>query len=130
MADLRYIVTTEKPVDQVMTDLQEAVKRNKFGVLNIHDLKQTLEKKEFPISNACFVLDVCNPKQAQKVLTEDIGMNVALPCRVSVYEEEGATRIAMIRPTRLLEGLTDSEHLREVADEVEATLVRIMDESR
>ena len=42
---MRYIVETEKSPQQAAEDLEAAVKRNDFGVLHIHDLKQTLKNK-------------------------------------------------------------------------------------
>lgn len=127
---MRYIETSEKTVDQVMTDLQERIKANAFGVLNIHDLKATLKKKGFDLKNTCYVLDVCNPKQANHVLNEDIGMNVALPCRMSVYEDGGKTKIAMIKPTAMLHALSDSQELKKVAEEVEAVLIKVIQEAK
>ncbi|MBU0463123.1 MAG: hypothetical protein KKD21_08605 [Proteobacteria bacterium] len=38
---MKYIVTTEKSIEQAVKNLEEAVTRNKFGVLHIHDLKTT-----------------------------------------------------------------------------------------
>jgi uncharacterized protein (DUF302 family) len=76
------------------------------------------------------VLDVCNPEKARQVLAEDIGMSIALPCRVAIYEEEGKTRIGMIRPAATLSGLSDSPTLQAVADEVETALVKIIEEAR
>ncbi|MBI4574536.1 MAG: DUF302 domain-containing protein [candidate division NC10 bacterium] len=49
--------------------------------------------------NACKILEVCNPQRATQVLTANMGVNMALPCRISVYQEGGKTRIGMIRPT-------------------------------
>jgi uncharacterized protein (DUF302 family) len=128
--DALYVLKTEKSADQVLIDLQAAAKRNKFGVLNIHDLKSTLEGKGFPIESAVYVLDVCNPEKAQRVLTEDIGMSVGLPCRIAIYEEDGGTRIAMIRPTQVMVGVSNSEALETTAGEVEDILIKIMDEAR
>lgn len=127
---MRFIESSNKTVEQVLTDLQDRIKANAFGVLNIHNLKETLKNKGFDLTNACYVLDVCNPKQALHVLNQDIGMNVALPCRVSVYEDEGKTRIAMIKPTAMLNALSDSAELETVAQEVEATLIKIIREAK
>ena len=127
---MRFIESSEKSVAQVLADLQESVKANAFGVLNIHDLKATLKNKGYDLPGACYVLDVCNPAQAIHVLSQDIGMNVALPCRVSVYEDQGRTRIAMIKPTAMLSALSDSEELKTVARDVEAVLIKIIREAK
>ena len=124
---MRYIVDTNKSVDAAVADLKTAVAEHQFGVLNVLDLQQTLNSKGHPLNQACYILDVCNPSQAAKVLNDDMGMNVALPCRVSVYELDGMTKIAMVKPTAMLQALSDSQALAAVASEVEASLVAIID---
>ena len=127
---MRAIVETSKSAEQALEDIKAVAPKHKFGVLNVHDLRQTLDKKGFPIPNACFVLDVCNPQYAQKVLGEDIGMAVALPCRIAIYEENGVTKIATIKPTAVLAGLNSSATLQAIAEEVEATMIKIMEEAK
>ncbi len=123
---MRYIVDTNKSVDAAVADLKTAVAEHQFGVLNVLDLQQTLKNKGHELSQACYILDICNPSQAVKVLNDDMGMNVALPCRVSVYQQAGVTKIAMVKPTAMLQALSDSQPLAVVAQEVEASLVAII----
>ena len=78
----------------------------------------------------CRILDVCNPQQAARVLTADMGMNVALPCRISAYEEGGQTRIGMVKPTAMLASLSDSPELRGVAEDVELAITRMIDSAK
>lgn len=126
---MKYMVESTKPVDTLLEDFQAAVKRNSFGVLNIHDLQQTLKNKGFELNNACYVLDVCNPGQAKKVLDEDMQMNIALPCRVSVFQEDGTSKVAMIKPTSMLAGLSDSADLMKIAEEVETQIIKMIAEA-
>jgi uncharacterized protein (DUF302 family) len=127
---MRYIVSSDKSVDQATTDLEEAVRRNGFGVLHQYDLKKTLAGKGVELPHECRILDVCNPQQAARVLTADMGMNVALPCRISVYEEGGQTRIGMVKPTAMLASLSDSLELRRVAEDVERAIARMIDSAK
>jgi uncharacterized protein (DUF302 family) len=127
---VRYVVSSDKSVEQATTDLEEAVRRNGFGVLHQYDLKKTLAGKGVELPHECRILDVCNPQQAARVLTEDMGMNVALPCRVSVYEEGGQTRIGMVKPTAMLASLSDSLELRRVAEDVELAITRMIDSAK
>jgi uncharacterized protein (DUF302 family) len=127
---MRYIVSSDKSVDQATTDLEEAVRRNGFGVLHQYDLKKTLAGKGVELPHECRILDVCNPQQAARVLTADMGMNVALPCRVSVYEDGGQTRIGMVKPTAMLASMSDSLELRSVAEDVELAITRIIDSAK
>lgn len=123
---MRFIVDTNKPVDSALADLKTAVAEHQFGVLNVLDLQQTLKSKGHDLAQACYILDVCNPSQAVKVLNDDMGMNVALPCRISVYQQDGVTKIAMVKPAAMLSALSDSEALAVIADQVEASLVAII----
>ena len=127
---MRYVVTSTKSVDQAAADLEESVRQNGFGVLHQYDLKKTLAGKGVELRHECRILDVCNPQQAARVLSADMGMNVALPCRVSVYEEGGETRIGMVKPTAMLAALSDSHELKRVAAEVELAITGMIDAAR
>ena len=127
---MRYVVKSSKTVDQATSDLEAAVKANGFGVLHQYDLKQTLAGKGVDLPHECRILEVCNPKQAARVLDADMGMNIALPCRISVYEDEGATWIGMARPTALLASLSESADFRAVAEEVEQATIRMIEQAK
>jgi uncharacterized protein (DUF302 family) len=62
------------------------------------------------------------------VLREAISIATALPCRIAVYEEDGQTVLATIKPTMLLT-MFNSPSAAPVALEVEATMIRIMEEA-
>ncbi|MGN6328817.1 MAG: DUF302 domain-containing protein [Rhodanobacter sp.] len=124
-----YIVETAKSPAQAATDLAEAVTRNGFGLLHVHDLGTTLRSKGITFERECQVFEVCNPKQAAGVLAVDMRMNMALPCRVSVYTDGGRTWIGMIRPAPMLAMLSSDPALEAMAGEVEQALARIIDEA-
>ena len=126
----QYIAETTKSPAQAVIDLQAAVKQHGYGVLHIYDLKETLASKGFDLPNACHILDVCNPKQAVAVLTADMGMNIARPCRISVYQDGGKTLIGMVRPTVLLASLSESEDLKTIAAQVEKDTIAIIEASK
>jgi uncharacterized protein (DUF302 family) len=101
-----YIVETDKSFEQASADLESAVERNGFGVLHIHDLGATLRRKGVPFDEQCKVFEVCNPRQAAKVLSADMRLNMALPCRISVFTEAGKTKIGLIKPLEMLSALS------------------------
>ena len=126
---MKRIWTANCTVSEAADRLTAALMQRKFGVLHVHNLKETLNSKGVLLETECQVLEVCNPNQAAKVLTEDIDLNLALPCRASVYEKDGNTQIGMISPKVMLEELSDSSALHEVAEEVEATLEAAIEEA-
>jgi len=124
-----YIVETEKSFDQAVTDLELAVKRHNFGVLHVHDLGATLRSKGIAFNEQCKVLEVCNPGQAAKVLLTDMRLNMALPCRISVFSEHGKIKIGLIRPIDMLFALSQDPALAKVAKEVDEQTIQMVDEA-
>jgi uncharacterized protein (DUF302 family) len=127
---MRYDVTTSKPAAQAAADVQTVAKQHGFGTLHVYDLRETLTGKGFPQTQACYILEVCSPAQADKVLSIDFSLNIALPCRISVYENVGQTFIGMARPKAMLDLLSDNPDLRTIAEEVETTMIKIIDEAK
>ncbi len=122
-----YVVESRKPFEQAAVDLEAAVKAGGFGVLHVHDLGETLRGKGLPFAEQCRVFEVCNPAQAARVLALDMRLNMALPCRISVYTEGGQTRIGLIRPADMLAELTQDPALTPIAREVEDGLIQMVD---
>jgi uncharacterized protein (DUF302 family) len=123
-----HVVQSRKPLDRVAKDLETAVARHKFGVLGTHDLRAKMAEKGVSFDHECRIFEVCNPTQAKKVLDTNLEISTALPCRISVYEQGGVTKLATIKPTALLD-LYATPGLKEVAREVEVTLEAIMREA-
>ena len=125
-----YIVETSKSFDQASADLDSAVKRHQFGVLHVHDLGATLRSKGIAFDEQCKVFEVCNPGQAAKVLAADMRLNMALPCRISVFTEKGKTKIGLIKPVQMLAALSQDAALVQVAKEVEEKTIQMVDEAK
>ena len=119
---------TEKTVSEAAAALQTAVQANHFGVMQVHNLKETMAKKGVEFARECLIFEVCQPQQAKKVLDQNMSVSTALPCRISIYEEGGKTILATLKPTILL-AMFHTPQLEGVAQEVENTLVKIMKEA-
>ncbi len=121
-----HIVKSKKSLTDVTRDLERAVARHKFGIMHVHDLKAKMAEKGVLFDHECRIFEVGNPHQAKTVLESNLQISTALPCRISVYQESGTTRLATIRPTALI-AIYATPALRAVAEEVEeATLNAIM----
>ena len=120
--------STDKTISEAAAALQTAVQANHFGVMQVHNLKETMTKKGVEFARECLIFEVCQPQQAKKVLEHDMSVSTALPCRISLYEEGGKTILAALKPTTLL-AMFDAPQLEGVAREVEDTIVKIMKEA-
>ena len=76
-----YIVETAKDAETAMRDLEEAAKRNKFGVISLLDLRQKMKEKGVEFAHACKILEVCNPEQASRLE------------RVGQHDDDGLGRV-------------------------------------
>lgn len=121
-------LATDKTVTEAAAALQAAVQANHFGVMQVHNLKETMNKKGVEFARECLIFEVCQPQQAKKVLEQDMSVSTALPCRISIYQEEGKTVLATLKPTTLL-AMFNVPQLEVVARDVENTIVKIMKEA-
>ena len=118
-------LSTDKTVSEAAVALQSAVQANHFGVMQVHNLKETMTKKGVEFVRECLIFEVCQPQQAKKVLDQNMSVSTALPCRISIYEEGGKTILATLKPTTLL-AMFKTPQLEGVAQEVEETILKIM----
>lgn len=123
------IVNTEKTFEQACEALNAAVLAIPFGVLHVHDLGATLRSKGFEFRDECRVFEVCGPGAASTILAADMRLNMALPCRVSVFSEQGQVKIGMIEPSHLLGGLTDDPAVSHVAAKVQQQLITAIEQA-
>lgn len=120
--------STDKTVSETAAALQAAVEANHFGVVQVHNLKETMAKKGVEFARECLIFEVCQPQQAKKVLQGNMSVSAALPCRISIYEEGGKTVLAALKPTLLL-AMFNTPQLESVAQEVETAMVKIRREA-
>ena len=121
-----HIKSTPKSVETVVQDLAAAVKKHQFGLLHTHDLQNIMISKGVEFQYPCRVLEVCNPHHAAKVLGENILVNLALPCRIGVWEEDGHTMVGTMLPTQLMQIFGDSPVMAETAAQVETDILAII----
>jgi len=128
MNPMLITLSTDKTVSEAATALQAAVQAHHFGVMHIHNLRDTMMKKGVEFAHECLIFEVCQPQQAKKVLDANMSVSTALPCRISVYEEGGKTMLTALKPTTLL-AMFKEPQLEGVARDVEDTMLNIMKEA-
>ncbi|MGD0693824.1 MAG: DUF302 domain-containing protein [Terriglobia bacterium] len=123
-----YKVESTKTLGEVTRALEAAAQRHKFGVIAVHDLKAKLKEKGVDFEPECLIYELCNPQQAKKALEGNLDVSTALPCRISVYKTADQVVLSTIRPTAQI-GMFNVPELQTVAEEVEKTILAIMNES-
>ena len=123
-----YEIVSRRTPQQAGQALEAAAQKHQFGVLAIHNLKETMAKKGVEFAKECLIYEVCNPHQAKKVLEANPSISTALPCRIAIFEEGGHSKLSTIKPTAML-ALYGNPELAPVAQEVEQVILAMMQEA-
>jgi uncharacterized protein (DUF302 family) len=130
-ADLatRYAMKREMdiPVPEAEEWVRLALGEEGFGVLTEIDVTSVFKEKLGESFRPYRILGVCTPSLAHQALTAEIDIGLLLPCNVVVYEgeREGTSVVAAIDPVAQL-GIAGREDLRPMAEEVKASLERVL----
>lgn len=125
-----YIVESSKSFAEVIFDLEPVVQRLGFVVLQMQDLAELLLQREIDFDEDCQVFDLCNYRFMEKLLQCDKRLSLLQPWRISVFTENGATKIGLIRPQALAGAFKTSPVLTRTLAEMEEKLIQIVDETR
>ncbi|WP_181349007.1 DUF302 domain-containing protein [Thalassobacillus sp. CUG 92003] len=121
-----YTVETHQSVGEAVSSLEASLSEAHFGVLWDFDAKDTLHKKGLEFEPEYRILEVCNPKEAQRVLNQNRLVGYFLPCKIVVYEEGDQTKIGMPKPTELI-GLVGDDVVLEIARDIEERLIHCIE---
>ncbi len=123
-----YTVNTDKNIDEACEMLENQLKEEQFGVLWNFDLKSKLNEKGLDFNREFRILEVCNPKEAQRVLNQNLMVGYFLPCKMVVYKDGDQTKIGMPKPTSLVT-MVDDQEITDMAEDIEKRLIACMDKS-
>ncbi len=125
-----YIVESNKSFYEATFDLGPIVQRLGFVILHIHDLSETLRRKGVELDEDCQVFEICNYRLVEKMLAIDMRLSLSLHWRISVFTENGATKIGLIQPESMLAGVSQSIELSRLMQEITEKMTLIVDETR
>ncbi len=127
MQETNYGITkaVESDFDTTISKVTEALKSEGFGVLTTIDVKAKMKEALGKDMENYIILGACNPSSAYKVLQEETEIGLLLPCNVIVYNENGKTHVAVIRPTKAM-NMIENSVLEETANEIEEKLKTVL----
>ena len=107
-----YKVETCKDINLVKEQIEEKAKDVGFSILNIYEFKRMLHDKGYPIEKEITVFELCNPQGAQQALAQIAEISAYLPSRISVYEENGATKLVTIGLEEIINAVDVNEEFK------------------
>ncbi|MGG3456223.1 DUF302 domain-containing protein [Paenibacillus rhizolycopersici] len=124
-----YTVETIKTPEQAIAELTNQLKEEQFGILWQFNMKDKLHEKGVELDINYHILEVCNPVEAKRVLTENTLVGYFLPCKLVVYQENETTKIGMPRPSALI-GLIENSEMMKIASDIEDRLIACVEKSK
>ncbi len=118
--------TVDLAYEAALVRVEEALKREGFGVLTRIDVKATLKEKLGVEFGPFVILGACNPPLAHRALETEPEIGLLLPCNVVVRAlPDGKTRVEAVNATALA-SLFPKANLSPVADEVGKRRARVL----
>ena len=111
----------EKPYEEVLEKVKQALKNQGFGIITEIDVKKTFKQKINIDFQKYIILGACNPVFAHKLLQQNLDYGLLLPCNVIVYEENNNTAVAIVKPTDFV----NNELAKQVEEKLQAVLSEI-----
>ena len=121
--EMFYELELNKPLDQVQEAFKKAVEDVNFAVLHHYHLSQKLKDKGHPIEGELFIYDICNPSYAQPLLKNYVSFGCLIPCRVSIYHENGKTKVSFLVLPDVLKSLKERDP--KVPNDLEPAIQRV-----
>lgn len=123
-----YTVPSDKPIEQLLTDLEAQLKEIKFGVLWPFNVKETLQSKGQEFNQPFYIYEVCQPPAAKKLLDISNLAGAFLPCKLVIYESGDKCYISMPKPTKMF-AMLDDEEIHQIASDIEVDLIEAINKS-
>lgn len=128
-----YIVKVEPGVtyDDVVTSLKVAAEGKNFVSPAVFPIGEHIRQRGQELQGVLEVRTYCSLSIGAEVLRDYPEFAAFAPCRIAIYEKQGALYMALDRPTYALRHLGEvNQQARDAAKEIEDTLIWMMDKAR
>ena len=119
-----YERTIEKNAETTFGELHKALKEKDWLILSYVDVKEMFKKMNKEIE-PYYILDVCYPKAALELITDNPDIGAFIPCKLVLMQKGNKTRILMPKPSVQAKEYLNSSG--EIAKKYENTLTEIID---
>lgn len=121
-----YKIETNASIEKIKSEFEAKAKEHQFTLLNSYSFKDILQTKGFPITRDASVFEICNPAGAQQALTKIPEVSAYLPCRISLYEDEGKTIMTTIEFDDMIANIDIDNEMRSHMETLYSNLKKLM----
>lgn len=119
--------TMQLPFELALDRARKALAREGFSIQSEIDMARSLKQKLDVVFRPYVILGACIPQLAHQALSVERDAGLLLPCNIVVYADDapGSSVVAALDPVESL-GLSRSEDMKPVAEEIRARLERVL----
>ena len=118
MADYTIKKELDKSMDSVISDLEEELSKEGFGILTEIDMKETFKNKLDKDFREYKIMGACNPNFAYEGFKSDNDLGLLLPCNFIVYKNDNDTvTVATVDPVQLL-SISEDNKLTKLGEKI------------
>ncbi len=126
MTSSSSIFESELSVDDTAAALEAAAAEANWGHLATHDLAARMAARGINFPVPVRIVEICHPEYANGVLSDDLEISAAMPCRVAIFEKEGKTWMSTILPSKILPHYSMGENGNAAGETAEKELLEIL----
>lgn len=119
-----YSKSTQKPFGDAVVSAIKGIEKKGWAIFAVYDIRERLAAKGFSHGNMK-IIEFCSAKNADRILVKNSLISICMPCRISVFEKDGKTIIASMKPIAMasfFNGLEPAD-----TEEVDAGIREIID---
>lgn len=116
-------------VDDVCSQVEQAIKPIGFGILTRIDFDKKIEEKLGEKIGRCVILGACNPKLALEAYKQSTDVALLIPCNIVVRDLlNGKVAVEATRPTKMLDfisGVARSDAIENAERDLERVILAL-----
>ncbi len=112
-----------KDFESLKALLKNAILKEGFSILSEYDFKKILTSKGMKCDDNAYVIDMCNPSKAEKILASKISFGINLPCKIGIFEEKDGYTVIYPDPVSIIK--SEDSTVQSSLNEISGALKRI-----
>ena len=127
-----YQISTDKPFETVLKNLEQAIVDNGFSIITTHDMRKTFEKNNLEISRdfEYRIIELCNAQKAHKALGMSMDLGIMMPKSIIISRENNQTALRYMQMKPWMVGMMfPNINIAPMSKKVMGTLKKIVHEA-
>ena len=121
-----YTVIVPEYRDTVKKEFEAKVKEVGFTLFDTYNFTKILQDKGCSVKKEIIVFELCSPPGAKQALTHLPELSVYLPCKISLYEDNGRTMLTTVGLEDIISVVEADEQFKAYMKIIFENLKRVM----